>query len=109
MKVKVYDNCNLLCGGGGEGRATLPVNIAVTQGVNADIYPNPTKTQLKVSCMGETPKVISIFSALGSKLMEVIPQQPTHTLDVCVLPNGAYIVNIQFENQTINKRFTKTN
>lgn len=72
------------------------------------LYPNPTNTRINVSCFGGNPQLISVFSSVGENLIEVTPSEPTLVLDVSTLPNGVYFVKIQFENQTITKKFSKT-
>ncbi len=72
------------------------------------LYPNPTNTRINVSWSGGNPQFMSVFSSVGENLIEVTPSEPNLVLDVSTLPNGVYFVKIQFDNQTITKKFSKT-
>jgi Zn-dependent metalloprotease len=109
LEVVIYDDCLYLCDGSGTFRGAQVSSVSEPANVRADIYPNPTQSQLNVSCSGDSPKQISLFSTLGDKLMDIVPTQNNHTLDVSALPNGVYFVSVQFVNQTITKMFTKSN
>jgi Thermolysin metallopeptidase, alpha-helical domain/Secretion system C-terminal sorting domain len=109
--IKVYDGmCQQICReSGGENKSTLGLITGSSETLVANIYPNPTQTEINVSCGVNPPLGFSIFSALGTKLMEGVPKQSTFSLDVSKLPNGVCFIKIQFESRTMTKKFSKTN
>jgi bacillolysin len=109
--VKIYDGmCQQICGeNGGENKSTLGFITTNTESLDVNIYPNPTQTEINVSCPSASPLSFSLFSAVGTKLMEGLPKQSTFSLDVSNLANGLYFIKIQFKNRTLTKIFSKIN
>ena len=108
MTVIVESDCQHLCGSGGDRSPEKNLLSNDASKLAASVYPNPTNTQINVSCFGGNPQLISVFSSVGENLIEVTPSEANIVLDVSSLPNGVYFVKIQFANQTITKKFSKT-
>ena len=110
MEVTVYDDCQHLCGSGTGSKITSAEYLSNTENIDVAIYPNPTKDELNVVCSGETPTLIGIYSMLGIRLVELVPQESAiQTLDVSDIPIGTYVVSVQFKGKSVAKRFTKSN
>jgi bacillolysin len=110
MKVTVHDDCQFLCGAGTGSKIASAVHSSASENIEVAIYPNPTKDKLNVVCSGETPVLIGIYSMLGIRLMELVPQESAiQTLDVSAIPIGTYIISVQFKGKSVAKRFSKSN
>lgn len=93
---------------GVSGSATITISNQ-TVGVedetleNLTVYPNPASSVLNIET-SQIIKQVSIFSALGEKLV----QTKENTITVAHLPQGIYLVRIEGENGSmITKRFIK--
>ncbi len=69
------------------------------------IYPNPTTGQLSVISNQLSITNISIIDITGKTVKSI--NKNTNTVDVSDLQNGLYILKIQTENGTVQKRFIK--
>ena len=109
MVVTIRNTCTQLCGSAGQRSNDEYLLKSDAATVAAQIFPNPAINQINVSCSGGKPQLISVFSIVGENLMENIPSGPSLMLDISALPTGVYFVKIQFESQTITKKFSKSN
>jgi len=104
--VKVFDNCEWLCNES-EERSKSEINNIEYPKIMVALSPNPTQNQIKVTCMGGSPKIISVLSSVGEALIEIVTSTRSPLIDVSKLSNGIYFVKVQFEDQTITKKFSK--
>jgi len=80
----------------------------IAETVQFEIYPNPTQNEFKVQCsefkVGEAE--IEIYDLNGRKLLEkhFLAGNETTEVDVSGLQNGVYMIQLQFENQTVSKK-----
>ena len=70
--------------------------------VNNDVivYPNPTKDKININKNVD----ITMFNYLGDI---IISKQSINVLDVSKISSGMYMLQITYENKTINKRIIK--
>jgi bifunctional DNA-binding transcriptional regulator/antitoxin component of YhaV-PrlF toxin-antitoxin module len=67
---------------------------------NIIVYPNPTKDKININ---KNVDVI-VFNYLGDM---IISKQDVNVLDVSKISSGMYMLQITYENKTINKRIIK--
>lgn len=61
------------------------------------IFPNPAKNEISISCQdGVTIKEINLYNQIGQKVIH--KKQITHTIDVSLLRQGMYIIEIEIDN-----------
>jgi hypothetical protein len=64
------------------------------------VYPNPTSDKININKNVD----INVFNYIGDM---IISKQNTNVLDVSKLSSGMYMLQITYENKTINKRIIK--
>jgi hypothetical protein len=71
------------------------------------LFPNPAKDILNVSLPQDLGQYnVKVFNLTGKILMEEIRTDQQMTLSTNHLPSGVYLLNIQTEKGTINKKFS---
>jgi hypothetical protein len=79
-------------------------NITVS---NLQIWPNPAKDVIKIQ-NNSNCTIARIYSQSGSMVNESVLKSGTNSMNVSMLPFGAYIVNIKDANgQNYNMKFIK--
>jgi len=58
------------------------------------LYPNPTTGMLHFYNQNVTPELVSIFSATGAKVLELMVISSSNSLDISSLRDGVYFVEI---------------
>ncbi|MEN9609286.1 MAG: Secretion system C-terminal sorting domain [Bacteroidota bacterium] len=76
---------------------------ATDEDVHADIFPNPTQSQLTVSLSSslktDVKATVSILNLQGAAMTTpVVETHGTYSFDVSGLANGVYLVTVQWEN-----------
>ena len=74
------------------------------------VYPNPVTDFISVNTKGEfmnTPKLLSIYNALGAKVYSISSDKAQVTLDLKSFAKGIYMIEIKCDNKITTKRFVK--
>ncbi|HWB62473.1 MAG TPA: T9SS type A sorting domain-containing protein, partial [Chitinophagales bacterium] len=82
---------------------TANVTVGVATGINStagslelSVYPNPASTQLTVQTGNvNTETTLRMNNVLGQVLINTIITQPETSIDLSVLPNGVYFVELR--------------
>ncbi len=108
--VKVFEGCSFLCGGTENKNSSTGENDAFkTPVMQLLISPNPTKSQIKVSCLNAIPNSITIYTAIGQKVLDTTATKNETIIDVSDFPQGIYCITLQFGSETVTKKFVKMN
>lgn len=102
--ISVHHNSNF------PSSINLPGNNPILGGkdlekeVELTIYPNPAKNELIVKTLSENV-TYTIFNLLGNKVLsnDLIDGK----IDISILPEGAYILELNADNKTIRKKVVK--
>ncbi len=78
-------------------RTVADASLEESQLLHFNIFPNPAKNRFMISA-DEVLETITVYSALGERVMEIEPQPNKTIVDAGNLPNGIYFVNIAAEN-----------
>ena len=80
-------------------------NIEINNINNINIYPNPTNSKLFIKSSSSIRK-IAIYSLLGKKVFEqkIDNMKRLNIIDLSDMCKGIYLIEIQVENEIINKR-----
>jgi hypothetical protein len=74
--------------------------------INFNVYPNPATNQIIINST-EQIKTISIYNAVGKKVMEERSNQKRTIVNTAQLTNGVYIIKVIAEDGNVaNERFT---
>ncbi|MBN8679191.1 MAG: T9SS type A sorting domain-containing protein [Chitinophagales bacterium] len=57
----------------------------------------------------ESSRVPSVYSYLGSEVLEILPTGSSTVIDISKLASGSYFITINLGNEIITKRFAKAN
>jgi len=83
----------------------VPDNAAAP---NVSIYPNPTRTILRVQDSRNSMEIIHIYAATGELLMEISPESSFQAeIDVSSLKTALYFIKITSDGHTQTKNFVK--
>ena len=66
----------------------------VAQETSLNVFPNPARERISVSCETEMRRV-TLCNALGQQLLRVNPNAPQAELQVSGLPRGLYLLRVQ--------------
>lgn len=111
MSVKIHDGgiiCNGLCGHDG-GDRSLEKQDSKKETEMVVISPNPAKNKINILHPETIVGLLSIYSLLGNKVLEIIPTGNSSVIDISNLATGTYFVAVNLGNETVTKRFVKTN
>ena len=70
--------------------------------LNVNLYPNPTRGNVKISCDNEIQKV-TVFSMYGQMVLDKVMNAYEATIDLSTLTSGTYMVRIATSNGIIVK------
>jgi hypothetical protein len=91
-------------------QVTLTATSALAETLlqQVSLYPNPTRGAVQVQVNGTEAVQIRVVATTGQVLLEVGTLQPgTHTVDVSLLPPGAYLVQLQNTQGTATQRLVR--
>ncbi|MEI7487665.1 MAG: T9SS type A sorting domain-containing protein, partial [Chryseobacterium sp.] len=74
------------------------------------VYPNPVTEFVFINTKGEfmnTPKIVSVYNALGAKVYSISSDKANVTLDLKSFTKGIYLIEIRSKNGVINRKFIK--
>jgi hypothetical protein len=74
-----------------------PTALAELQNPPVTVYPNPTSGFIKISSLANI-NLIEIYSLTGSRLMSKQISKTSADLDLGLLSNGVYFLNVKFDN-----------
>ena len=66
----------------------------VAQETSLNVFPNPARERISVSCETEMSRV-TLCNALGQQVLRVIPNAPQAELSVSGLPRGLYLLRVE--------------
>ena len=70
---------------------------------NLQIFPNPTKNEIFISVKnGEIIKGVNIYNQIGQRIIH--KNGKTNSVDVSMLPNGMYIIEVEMKNGKQSKK-----
>lgn len=73
------------------------------------ISPNPATDKITILHPEKIVGLLKVYSYFGSKLLEIIPTGGSSVIDISKLANGTYFVALNLGNETVTKRFVKSN
>lgn len=98
------------------GEAAMPVPLlvdgatAISDDVNLNslaIYPNPVSDLLNVSASQIISRV-AVYNSVGSKVIELLPDSKSVSVQVQKLAKGVYNVQVEINNEITNRKVVKT-
>lgn len=78
----------------------------VSKSNTVNIYPNPSNGIYNLSGLDENSK-ISVYDAIGQIIYTSIITKSKETVNISLLPNGIYMIQIKSENNIITKKVIK--
>ena len=90
---------------GGAVFKNFPLNTTKFELPQIDIYPNPTSSLIYLKSQNSPIIKIEIFNSLGQSIKTI--ENKFDTIDITDLSNGFYIMKIESEFGTVNKRIIK--
>jgi hypothetical protein len=88
-------------------------NRIKTQQFDIQIYPNPASEWISISSNLDDAQEVNVYvSSISGQIMiyDLISSKGgVSQVDVSNLPPGNYIIEVRFENNSIRKRFVKSN
>jgi hypothetical protein len=89
-----------------EGGCKTGINDISTGLLSVQVYPNPTRGELRVESGELRVENVEVFDVFG-KIILHSPFSILHSYDLTVLPPGIYFVRIQTENDVIVRKVIK--
>lgn len=78
-------------------------DLAELSGIELNIYPNPTSTDLSIVC-NEPIESILITDMLGRKVSGMVVNDTHFQVDTSQLPTSSYFISVKTANQTTTKK-----
>ena len=93
------------------GKNSLVTGVDQIEQVAISIYPNPVKNELFILLPEQGKAIISIYNMVGQQLYNNEYNDDTRlkTIDIGNLPQGMYMVRIEYNWQQITKKIVKVN
>ena len=83
---------------------TSPTEEVITFEKQVQVVPNPTSQELRLLMPDFSPQTVGIWDLQG-RLLKQVTVSNSQTIDVHFLPNGIYLLQVQYKNYPIYKRF----
>src|SRR5690606_9792598 len=85
-----------------------PHNVGVEEfEIQASIYPNPTRSQIKIVLESTTIQSVQLYSLDGIQVMNEKADGKTTIVDLSNLQTGIYLVKINTNNGSLTKKVSK--
>ena len=81
------------------------VNNIENSGVN--VYPNPIRNDLNIEFTDKSSRTIKVYDLLGNVLIEKILNSKNEIIDMSMLEDGIYIINIKTGESIVSYKMIK--
>ena len=109
ISVKIYDECLPICGAVGERSDESQKRIENLSVETIQVFPNPAKETVTILHPEVNNGLLTIYSILGDKLVEITPSGKSSIINLSKFANGTYFVSINLDDKTVTKHFVKSN
>jgi len=82
--------------------AKVKALVASMEGVNIELYPNPTTGKLYISGV-ETGNRIQVYNTVGAMIRDISVQRNIETISLDAEPAGMYMIVVSDDNQMLGR------